>query len=91
MHMRGLQCYWYTGKRAHAASGKHRTCAVDVAEESISTLCVLGCPKVSFEEKRALSFELNGLVSSSCERLAFPALLSRFTLEFVSICERSGG
>lgn len=47
---------------------------------------MFGWPKASFGVNRAPSLELNGLVSSSCERLAFPALVSRFTLEFVLIC-----
>lgn len=57
-------------------------------EPTSSTACVLGWPKTSFAVKRTPSFEPNGLVSSNCERLAFPALLSLFTPEFVSICLR---
>lgn len=66
-----------------------RTCAADAGAGSISTLLALGgCPRASLAVNRAPSFELKGLVRSSCERLALPALPSRFTLEFVSICTK---
>lgn len=64
------------------------TWPMGVADDSISIPCELGGPALSADANLEVSLELNGLVSNSCDRLAFPPLLSRLTA-LVSICRNS--
>lgn len=82
--------------REYRSDPKHKTATntqprergtwpMGVADDSISIPCELGGPALSEDANLEVSLALNGLVSSSCDRLAFPPLLSRLTA-LVSIC-----